>query len=62
MAGSPPGLGTDDPNRVDTMNDASWRVLGHADNLGLAVHGAGTVMARFGWFDAIRIEAVVRGL
>lgn len=47
---------------VDTMDDASWHALGRAPNLGLVVDGAGTVVARCGWFDAVRIEAAVQGL
>ena len=50
------------PVFVDTMDDASWHALGRAPNLGLVVDGAGTVVARCGWFDAVRIEAAVQGL
>ncbi|MFY9344364.1 MAG: deiodinase-like protein [Planctomycetota bacterium] len=49
------------PVVVDTMDDASWHVLGRAPNLGLIVDRAGVVVARCGWFDIARIEEALQG-
>lgn len=37
---------------VDLMDDAAWKSLGQAPNLGLLVVGHGMVRMRQGWFDA----------
>lgn len=47
---------------VDTMDDASWKALGRAPNLGLVVDRDGVVRARCGWLDVARIEAALQGL
>jgi len=41
---------------VDTTDDASWRALGEAPNVGLLVGADGVVRERCGWFDAAAIE------
>lgn len=47
---------------VDTIDDASWRALGEAPNLGLVVAADGTVIARTGWFDAQALRAACERL
>lgn len=44
---------------VDTMDNASWKALGEAPNLGLLVDRAGIVRLRQGWFDAEAMEAAI---
>jgi len=47
---------------VDTMDDASWRALGQAPNLGLVVGPDGMVVERTGWFDAEKLRAACERL
>lgn len=47
------------PVLVDTMDDASWKALGEAPNVGLAVDARGVVVARTGWFDPQAIAAAL---
>jgi hypothetical protein len=47
------------PIAVDTFDDASWRALGEAPNLGLCVDKDGVVIERTGWFDPARIHAAL---
>jgi hypothetical protein len=37
---------------VDGMDDAGWKALGQAPNLGLLIDANGMVCERQGWFDA----------
>jgi hypothetical protein len=41
---------------VDTIDDASWRALGEAPNVGLVVDRDGVVQARSGWFESAAIR------
>lgn len=47
---------------VDTMDDASWRALGQAPNLGLLVDRDGVVRVRQGWIDADELATSTRSL
>jgi hypothetical protein len=47
---------------VDTMDDASWRALGEAPNVGLCVGADGVVLDRAGWFDGDQADAVLARL
>lgn len=47
---------------VDTMDNASWKALGSAPNVGLVVDQQWIVRSRQGWFDAAETEAVVAKL
>lgn len=47
------------PVFVDTMDDAAWRELGEAPNVGLLVDGRGMVVERTGWFDAAKLGAAL---
>jgi hypothetical protein len=47
---------------VDTFDDASWKALGEAPNLGLLVDRTGTVRERQGWFDHEAMAAAVAKL
>ncbi|MBX3462960.1 MAG: hypothetical protein KF830_07300 [Planctomycetes bacterium] len=49
------------PVFVDTMDDRSWRALGGAPHLGLAVAADGTVLARTGWFEPKALAAALEG-
>ena len=44
------------PVLVDAIGDPSWRALGEAPNLGLAVSAEGAVLARTGWCDVVALE------
>jgi hypothetical protein len=44
---------------VDGMENASWRALGEAPNMGICVGKDGVVTARTGWFDAAAIGAAL---
>jgi hypothetical protein len=44
---------------VDSMDNASWKALGEAPNLGLLVDRAGTVKLRQGWFERAGMEHAV---
>jgi hypothetical protein len=48
------------PVFVDTIDDASWRALGQAPNVGLLVDRDGTVRERQGWFDGEAMAAAVQ--
>lgn len=41
---------------IDTMDNASWKALGAAPNLGLLVDSKGIIRAREGWFDEEAME------
>lgn len=49
------------PVLVDTMDNASWRSLGEAPNVGLAIDRDGIVLCRCGWFDAAPLAAAIEG-
>lgn len=44
---------------VDTLDDASWRALGEAPNVGLVVGKDGVVVERTGWFDSAQVAAAL---
>jgi peroxiredoxin len=44
------------PVLVDPIGDPSWRALGEAPNLGLAVSAERVVLARTGWCDVVALE------
>jgi hypothetical protein len=47
---------------VDTMDNAAWKAVGEAPNLGLVVDAAGVVRSREGWFDAKAATAALEAL
>ena len=49
------------PVLVDTLGDPSWRALGEAPNLGLAVGSDQVVLARTGWCDVVALEQALHG-
>ncbi len=44
---------------VDTMDNATWKALGQAPNLGLLVDRHGIVRFRQGWFDPAAMESAI---